>query len=90
MTRPEPARGAPSRRAQHRDDDFIEFERQSGYAGERAYPSGWRPASAPESAGSAHAEDRARGSQESWRPAGSIPSPAPDDPAGGSPERVDR
>jgi len=28
----------------HRDVDFVDFERQSGYAGERAYPTGWRPA----------------------------------------------
>jgi len=28
----------------HRDVDFVSFERQSGYAGERAYPTGWRPA----------------------------------------------
>lgn len=27
-----------------RDVDFVEFERLSGFAGERAYPTGWRPA----------------------------------------------
>jgi hypothetical protein len=32
------------RASPHRDVDFVEFERQSGFAGERAYPAGWRPA----------------------------------------------
>ena len=35
---------AKRRAPPNRDVDFVEFERQSGFAGERAYPKGWRPA----------------------------------------------
>lgn len=37
-------RNAGGGREQELDDDYMEFERQSGFAGERAYPPGWRPA----------------------------------------------
>jgi hypothetical protein len=53
-------RSAGDGREQRLDDDYTEFERQSGFAGERAYPTGWRPT-----------EDRGmQESQETWRPAG--------------------
>jgi hypothetical protein len=37
-------RNAAGGRERQLDDDYTEFERQSGFAGERAYPTGWRPA----------------------------------------------
>lgn len=65
-----------------RDVDYVEFERLSGFAGERAYPPGWRPAW--ESSGGRFGgplpvrgptlEDRSPESQETWRPGGSGPS----------------
>jgi hypothetical protein len=48
MKRSDPGNGcgrnAGGGRERQLDDDYTEFERQSGFAGERAYPPGWRPA----------------------------------------------